>query len=342
MAQHGRSSDLRVTASDALEFEPVVAAPRKGRWGLWLFAVLVFAAGGAGAWHYYGADLRKLILGGDGGIPLIKANSAPIKVRPDNPGGLEVPDRDKLVYDRIQGTSEGRGPERLLPPPEQPLPKPRAAAPAPKPEAKAKPAPADLPVSAPAKPVAATPTANDVASAERPVPPPPPAPPTASASGAPGLSAIKRATTKKETPPPAAIATQPEPEKSPVVAATPPPAPAAVAKQPEPEKLPIVAATPPPAPVPAPQPVSADRAYLIQLAAARTQEGAETEWEKLRGKNQDLLGNLRLFVTKADLGTKGVYYRLRAGPIADESGAREICSQLAKRQVGCLIIKPGQ
>lgn len=339
MAQSGRT-DLRVTASDALEFEPVVAAPRKGRWGLWLFAVLALAAGGAGAWHYYGADLRKLVMGGDGGIPLIKANSAPIKVRPDNPGGLEVPDRDKLVYDRIQGTSEGRGPERLLPPPEQPLPKPRAAEAAPKPEPKTKPVPPDLPVTAPAKPVAATPTANDVASAERPVPPPPPAPPTASGSVAPGLPAIKRTMAKKETPPPVAIAKQPEPEKESV--APPVASPAAVATQPEPEKLPVVAATPPPAPVPAPQPVSADRAFLIQLAAARTQEGAETEWEKLRGKNQDLLGNLRLFVTKADLGTKGVYYRLRAGPIVDESGARDICSQLAKRQVGCLIIKPGQ
>lgn len=342
MAQNGRS-DLRVTASDALEFEPVVANPPKSRWGLWLFAVLVLAAGGAGAWHFYGADVRKLILGGDGGIPLIKANTAPVKVRPDNPGGLEVPDRDKQVYDRIHGTPEGRGPERLLPPPEQPLPKPSVAKAAPKSEPKSEPqiksVPADLPVSAPAKPVQAIPTAKDVANAERPVPPPPPAPPATSGVGAPVLPLIKRTTTKKETPQPAVEAASPAPVKESIMPAPPP---TAVAKQPEPEKTPVVAATPPSAPVPAPQPVSADRAYLVQLAAARTQEGAETEWEKLRGKNQDLLGNLRLFVTKADLGAKGVYYRLRAGPITDEAAARNICSQLATRQVGCLIIKPGQ
>jgi cell division septation protein DedD len=368
MAQLGRSSELRVTASDALEFEPVVAEPRKTRWALRLFAVLVLAAGGAWAWHLYGADLKKLVMGSDGGIPLIKANPAPIKVRPDNPGGLDVPDRDKLVYDRIQGTSEGRGPERLLPPPEQPLPKPRAAIAEPRAEPKAKLDPnakaaqADLPVSTPAKPVAAVPTASEVASAERPVPPPPPpAPPTASGAVAPGLAVIKRTPTKKDTSLPAFVAKEPGPAKETVVPPAPPPAavakapepvketmappappPAAVAKALEPEKMPLVAATPPLAPVRTPPAVSPDRAYLVQLAAARTQDGAETEWEKLRGKNQDLLGNLRLFVTKADLGAKGVYYRLRAGPITDEAAARDICTQLTKRQVNCLIIKPGQ
>ena len=55
----------------------------------------------------------------------------------------------------------------------------------------------------------------------------------------------------------------------------------------------------------------------------------------------DLLGDLGLKVTKADLGAKkGIYYRLRAGPLADEKAARRLCRQLTKRQVGCLIIKP--
>ena len=45
-------------------------------------------------------------------------------------------------------------------------------------------------------------------------------------------------------------------------------------------------------------------------------------------------------MTKADLGAKGVFYRLRAGPLADEKAARQLCRELTKRQVGCLIIKP--
>ena len=48
-----------------------------------------------------------------------------------------------------------------------------------------------------------------------------------------------------------------------------------------------------------------------------------------------------LIVTKAHLGPgKGIFYRLRAGPIANETAARTLCQQLTKRKIGCLIIKP--
>ena len=81
--------------------------------------------------------------------------------------------------------------------------------------------------------------------------------------------------------------------------------------------------------------------YRAQLAAARSADAAEREWVRLRAKNLDLLGNLELTITKADLGAKkGVFYRLQVGPLSDEMNVRELCSALAKRQVGCLIIKP--
>jgi hypothetical protein len=81
--------------------------------------------------------------------------------------------------------------------------------------------------------------------------------------------------------------------------------------------------------------------YRVQLAAARSPEAVEQEWVRLRKKHLDLLGNLGLGITKADLGIdKGVFYRLRIGPIANERAARKLCADLAKRKVGCLIIKP--
>jgi hypothetical protein len=43
---------------------------------------------------------------------------------------------------------------------------------------------------------------------------------------------------------------------------------------------------------------------------------------------------------RADLGSKGVFFRLRAGPLASESAAKKICAELTKRKVGCLVIKP--
>ena len=83
-------------------------------------------------------------------------------------------------------------------------------------------------------------------------------------------------------------------------------------------------------------------AYKVQVAAVRSLERAQGEWERLRRKNSALLGNLTLSVTRADLGPKkGVFYRLRAGPLADEAAARALCAKLAKHKMGCLVVRPG-
>ncbi len=78
------------------------------------------------------------------------------------------------------------------------------------------------------------------------------------------------------------------------------------------------------------------------MAAERSLEGAEGEWERLRRKNSELLGNLTLSVAKAGLGPeKGVFYRLRAGPVADEAAARALCANLARHMMECLVVRPG-
>ena len=333
--------DIKVTASDALEFEPVAPRLPKKRWGLRLFLLLMVMGGSAWGWQNYGDGIMSLMGGADGAIPLVRAEPGPVKVRPENPGGLRVPDRDKLVYDRIQGRNGGpepaRGPERLLPPPEQPLPKPgsqTAAKAASEPPAAAPERPGKvLPKAKPAKkqstpktkPVAKVPTVKEVAAAQRPVPPPPPAAPPKATS--PRFSLAKRTPQKEEDKPPA-------PAKK---AATVKTAPAVKPETPAPTE------TARAAPAPVPKSIPRGSAYLVQLAAARSRKGAEGEWNRLRAKNLDLLGDLKLTVTKADLGPKkGVFYRLRAGPLADEPSARRLCSRLSTRQVGCLIIKPGQ
>ena len=53
------------------------------------------------------------------------------------------------------------------------------------------------------------------------------------------------------------------------------------------------------------------------------------------------LGVLKLLAVKADRGPpKGVYYRLRAGPLADKEAARALCAKLAARKAGCLVVGP--
>lgn len=70
-----------------------------------------------------GAVIAALVWGFSRGssrnAPLIEADARPIKVRPDNPGGLRVPNQDELIFDRNRGarsaTSGGLAPEAESP-----------------------------------------------------------------------------------------------------------------------------------------------------------------------------------------------------------------------------------
>jgi hypothetical protein len=49
-----------------------------------------------------------------------------------------------------------------------------------------------------------------------------------------------------------------------------------------------------------------------------------------------LLGSVSATPVRADLGDKGVFYRLQTAPIAD---ADRICGELKRRNVGCVIAR---
>ncbi len=55
------------------------------------------------------------------GLPVIKTETGPEKVRPEREGGLEVPHQDKALLNS-QGQATADSVEHLLPPPEAPLP----------------------------------------------------------------------------------------------------------------------------------------------------------------------------------------------------------------------------
>ncbi|MBL6933187.1 MAG: SPOR domain-containing protein [Rhodospirillales bacterium] len=285
--------------SDALEFEAVKRVKPKRR-GLWLFLLLLVVSGGAGAgWHFYGDMLFR----GEGdNVPVIRAAEGPVKVRPKNPGGMSVPDRDKLVYDRMKGGVEEPRVERLLPPPEMPK-TPPVPAPALQPEAKI----------AQAVPVAENPKLLSKPQKLEP-----------------GKVELKKPVEKK---------VEPAKKEEPAVTINHDMMPK--------EQVAAPATTPEPAvtPTPSSQQTASSvlgLAYQIQIAAVRTAERANSEWERLKKKHSDLLGGYSLNVVRADLGPdKGIFFRLRAGPIAGEDVAKALCENLSNRKVGCLIVRPG-
>jgi len=165
---------------------------RRGHRGLAVALALAVMALCAGAvWVAY--ELKRAPEPG-AHAPLVQADNDPVKVKPGDPGGMEIPNRDRLVFNQ-----KGDGaPEHVLAPPEAPLPRPAPEPPAtpapPQPQAQA--APATPPATVQSPQVAANtppatpaaPAATGDARATTPAPSAPqqsatPAPPAAAANG---------------------------------------------------------------------------------------------------------------------------------------------------------------
>jgi len=218
-----------------------------------LIAVVVIGVFAGGLWFAYQQGLRHGgVVSGNADVPLIRADERPTKVKPERPGGMEVPDRDKLIYTQKRPTVE-----HLLAPPERPLPRPAAPSGA---------------------------AAPDVSQ-------PQPAP--ATSAGNPSSEAQSQQSAAKPPVKPAFAATRPA----------------------------------------LPQKVSGTR---IQLGSVRSEEAARQQWDRIRRANPDLLASLSATPVRADLGDRGVFYRVLTAPIAD---ADRICGELKQRNVGCLIVR---
>lgn len=75
----------------------------------------------------------------------------------------------------------------------------------------------------------------------------------------------------------------------------------------------------------------------IQLAAVKSEGDAKTKWDKLKSSYPSL-NSLSLKVEKADLGAKGIFYRVQAGPTS-AANAATLCTKIKAAKGDCLIIK---
>ncbi len=81
------------------------------------------------------------------------------------------------------------------------------------------------------------------------------------------------------------------------------------------------------------------KGYKIQLGSFKSENDVAVSWRKIRKKFPGIVGNLSYYTEKADLGKKGVFYRLKVGPIKKEAKARKICQDLRDKKQGCLFVK---
>ena len=81
-------------------------------------------------------------------------------------------------------------------------------------------------------------------------------------------------------------------------------------------------------------------AFRVQLAAYRTPKAAANKWQILKTRHEDILGALELTVAQVNLGERGVFHRLQAGPYESRAVADSVCTVLRERDQACLVVSP--
>jgi cell division protein FtsN len=77
----------------------------------------------------------------------------------------------------------------------------------------------------------------------------------------------------------------------------------------------------------------------LQIGAFENEAAATSAWTRFRTL-YDSAGTLSPDVQKVDLGAKGIWYRLRAGPFADRPTAVDVCTKLKAQGATCFVTPP--
>ncbi len=78
--------------------------------------------------------------------------------------------------------------------------------------------------------------------------------------------------------------------------------------------------------------------WSVQIASAASEDAAWSTWKKMQ-KSHRVLSDKKPVVVKADLGSKGTFYRIRLTGYEGQSDAKSACSALKSGGVKCYISK---
>jgi len=100
------------------EFFEEEYVPTLNRWKLLgtALAVVIVTGFGIGIWYAYDQGVKK---GVQLAPPIIKADTRPVKEKPKDPGGMDIPHQDKKVFDVLVADKEEEKVEKLMAAPEE-------------------------------------------------------------------------------------------------------------------------------------------------------------------------------------------------------------------------------
>ncbi len=84
-------------------------------------------------------------------------------------------------------------------------------------------------------------------------------------------------------------------------------------------------------------PAASGGSYLVQVSSQKSEADAESAYRGIQSKYGSVLGGQPHQVRRADLGTKGVYYRAMIGPFGTREAAVQLCSSLKQAGGDCVV-----
>ena len=349
-------------ASSYGQAEPMsypVAEKRRSRKGLAAVGAVV-VAGLVGAGAAYVSSGRSAS-GESGAPPLVMATSAPTKVQPQNPGGVEIPNQNKQIYERASQTPQAKDAKesKIVNREEQPVDVKQAVrmngvtADATGATVSPPAAPAQQPAGALSlgeprrvRTIAIRPDGTliqpqpEAGSARQgPIPLPAMTLP-AEARSAPPAQATPAGSTPVQVASAQPVSVQPRPAASTPVAASATPAasrPVPAAATPTSGSSPQRVASVEPVPTaPATGTEGVAGGYVVQLGLANSEAAAGTTLAQLQRKHPDLNGKPSM-IRKAEVNGNTIY-RVRIGPLAKEE-ASSLCSKVQGQGGQCFVAK---
>ncbi|MCK6418624.1 MAG: SPOR domain-containing protein [Alphaproteobacteria bacterium] len=308
--------------------------------------------------------------GPQGALPVIKADTTPFRQSPDSPGGMNIPGSDSALFDVVDGQSATQPADAAAAATQTTA----TQTPADGDSLESYTAQAQseigesMPTSAPAADAGAAAQATAQASQPDLLVPEQRSETTAeiaentatTASTLPDTLAAAPASVTTQTAPsaPSQAALQPAPESAPpgpastqtmaAANSTASPAPAESAAPAQQQAL-LEQVPPSPEAANAVEPAAGAAKpsafsimpgdYYIQLSSVTSETGAQKEWTKLRKDYGPILVEAPHRIKRVDLGERGIYFRVQAGPMNRES-AKRLCDAIkTQKPSGCLIVQ---
>lgn len=96
-----------------------------------------------------------------------------------------------------------------------------------------------------------------------------------------------------------------------------------------------------PAAQPAAQPAAPAAAgdFVVQVSSQRSEEAARSAFSGLQRRFPSVLGSQSPDIARADLGSRGVFYRVRVGPMETRVAAADFCQSLKSAGGDCIVAR---